>query len=95
MYPVIKSQMKIDNMKVPYISLCFFLFISVIFCSCIKEKNFEYSEITPKQISDFDPEFKEYCNLELSGVSRYICIHGIEAEEVSSKFLTTQKNKDI
>lgn len=53
-------------MKTPYNYFCFLLILFFILSSCIKEKDFTYSEIALKQISGFESGYNEYCNLNLN-----------------------------
>lgn len=53
-------------MKINYIHLHFIILSVLCTISCNKKNNFEFSEIQPKQIRNFDPDFKKYCNLDFS-----------------------------
>lgn len=53
-------------MKIQHTYIYFFILLALLSTSCKTEKNYTYSEIKKDQISNFDPGYEAYCNLDLT-----------------------------
>jgi hypothetical protein len=73
-----------NNMKIQHTYIYFFVLLALLSTSCKTENHFEYSEIQKEQISDFDADFKAYCNLDLTS--------GFELNAVQCSFYGDYQN---
>lgn len=71
-------------MKQQHTYTYFFVLLALLPTSCKTEKNYTYSEIQKEQISDFDPAFEAYCNLDLTS--------GFELNAVQCSFYGDYQN---